>query len=147
MTDTLRFQPDDAESPPHLGMAPLVDIVLLLICFYLFVMQSIQSRAEATIDLPAVYHAPAVAAEPAELVLNLDADGTITLNGQTLTLGALPSALTTELARAADQEQQLALVVRADRSQTYGRLDAVLETCREAGLGAVTLRTTQERNR
>ena len=143
MTTALRYTLAKEETPPPLGMASLVDIVLLLICFYLFVMQSIQSQAEQTIDLPQLASDRTRDMIPAELTLNLGAGGGIMLNGARVSDDRLPALLSAQNVRALEQNMRLQVVVRADRRQRFERLDAVLAACREAGLSAVSVRSVQ----
>ncbi|MEM7627733.1 MAG: biopolymer transporter ExbD [Planctomycetota bacterium] len=140
---TLRYTSAKEEAPPPLGMAPLVDIVLLLICFYLFVMQSIQSQAEETIDLPQIRSEATQELMPAELTINLDAAGVIKLNGVAVDDETLPTLLSAEQAKALDTGQRLQVVVRADRRQSFERLDAVMSACREVGFASVSVRSVQ----
>ena len=144
MTTPLRFHAEQDEAPPRLAMAPLVDIVLLLICFYLFVMRSIQSHADPTVALPRMLTDRAVATVPAEVVINLDGVGKLTVNGEAVDLARLDLRLEADRAAALTGGQRLDVVVRADRSLPYAALDEVLAACRAAGIGAVSIRSTRE---
>lgn len=142
MNTALSFAVKD-EEPPHLGMAPLVDIVLLLICFYLFVMQSIQSQAEETIDLPQLSSERTYDLMPAELTINLGGDGRLSLNGAEVDDADLADLLSSEHAEALGSDRRLVVVIRADRRQPFERLDTVLAACREAGLSAASIRSVR----
>lgn len=148
MSEPLSFNhdpPDD--SAPHIGMAPLVDIVLLLICFYLLVMQSMQARTDDRIELPRMANQMTTELTPSELVVNITAEGTVTLNGEVVEAGGLAGLLQHERLRASGVGQDLNVVVRADGRQRYGMLDATLKACREAGMGVVTIRAAEGRPR
>lgn len=148
MSQSLSFnkeQADDAE--PRIGMAPLVDIVLLLICFYLLVMQSMQARTDDRIELPRMSNNQTTKVAPAELVVNITAEGSVNLNGETVSSGELARLLRGERQRAEDAGQGLSVVVRADGRQRYGMLDDALKACREAGLSTVTIRAMESRPR
>ena len=143
MSRELSYLPMQDDKPAPLGMAPLVDIVLLLICFYLLVTQSFQSQSELAIDLPQMVTPRLQEISPAELTLNLTADGAIDLNGMVVTLENLSASLATEQARALASRQSLNVVVRADRQQDFARLDELLSVCRESGLASVSIRSMQ----
>lgn len=148
MSATLTFDRDEAdEARPHIGMAPLVDIVLLLICFYLLVMQSMQARTDDKIMLPEMTNNQATELIPAELVVNINTEGLVTLNGQAVAIEDLAGVLADERVRAAQTGQEINAVVRADGRQRFGMLDAALRACRDAGLGVVTIRATEGRPR
>lgn len=126
---------------PVFGVAPLVDIVLLLIAFYLLVMKTMDARTDTAIDLPTAQLATAAELAPAELITNLRADGSILINTIPVADADLVPHLATERARAADAGQVLRLVIRADRSQPFGRLDELMTAARDAGIGAIAVRT------
>ena len=144
MSEPLSFTDAPDEAAPKIGMAPLVDIVLLLICFYLFVMQSIQSHAEEDINLPRLASEQTIDQVPAALTINLNAEGVVRLNGEVVDDATLTSMLMAEHARAVSDGQTLHVVVRADREQPFDRLDAILAACREAELSTVLIRSTRD---
>lgn len=146
MSTRLSFSHDDPdEARPHIGMAPLVDIVLLLICFYLLVMQSMQNRTDDQIELPEMVNNQTTDMAPAELVVNINAAGSVSLNGEQVEMDNLEGLLQAERRRAQAAGRGLHVVVRADGRQRYGLLDAALNACRDAGLGVVTIRATEGR--
>ncbi len=146
MSARLDFNHEDADAAhPHIGMAPLVDIVLLLICFYLLVMQSMQSRTDDQIKLPTMVNNETSDVIPAELIVNIDAAGSINLNGAPVDLDGLEALLRSERSRAEASGAGLNVVIRADGRQSYGLLDAAMGACRDAGLRGVTIRATEGR--
>ncbi len=148
MSEPLSFHHAPAdESAPHIGMAPLVDIVLLLICFYLLVMQSMQARTDDRIELPRMANNMTTEMTPSELVVNITAEGTLSLNGQPVEPGDLRELLQLERQRAAEAGEALNVVVRADGRQRYAMLQSTLAACRDAGMGVVTVRAEEGRPR
>ena len=142
----MNFNQNDADAArPQIGMAPLVDIVLLLICFYLLVMQSMQSRTDDQIDLPQMANNETSEVVPAELVVNIDETGKINLNGVPVELASLSDTLIAERSRATASGARLNVVIRADGRQSFGLLDAALAACRDAGLPGATIRATEGR--
>ena len=137
--------PEPDEARPHIGMAPLVDIVLLLICFYLLVMQSIQSHVDENVELPRVANNQTTEVKPAELVINIDAAGGITFNGRGVDDAALRNLLHAEQAKSLESGRPVSAVIRADARQRYDLLDDALAACRDAGIAAVTVRTQEIR--
>ena len=140
---TLSFEPPARASATGIGVAPLVDIVFLLICFYLFVTQSIQANEDPSIQLPVVTN-PALADEqPAELVVNVAADGSITLNNRPVALPELRATLVGQQRQSTERGRPLTVAVRIDRRQKYRRLDKVLAACRGVGSGQTVLRVAE----
>lgn len=126
-------------------MAPLVDIVLLLICFYLLVMQSMQARTDDRIELPRMANNMTTELTPSELVVNITAEGALSLNGQAVEPDDLQGQLQREKQRAYEAGKGINVVVRADGRQRYGMLDMALSACRDAGMGVVTVRAAEGR--
>ncbi|HET6429408.1 MAG TPA: biopolymer transporter ExbD [Phycisphaerae bacterium] len=131
---TLSFVSDEPPEGLGLQVAPLIDIVFLLICFYLLVSQLVTSQKDASVELPEMTN-PVVRNEgPAEFVINLRADGTATIDRRPAALPAIRAMLRAQLERAAQTRQPLRVAIRADRWGRFGKLDDVLGICRDAGL-------------
>ena len=126
-----------------LQMAPLVDIVFLLICFYLFVAQLISGQKDHTVELPVMISPAARAELPAELVINLREDGTVTVGGRAIALSELPAIVMGGTGGHGKTTGPVRVVVRADRRQPFGNLDEVLAICRQSGVTLVVFRTRQ----
>jgi biopolymer transport protein ExbD len=126
-----------------LQLAPVVDLVLFLIWFYLMVGQLVMHQKDSTVELPRMDQAAAAQELPAEVVVNLRQDGQVTVSGQGLGSAALEDELRRLRARAQAGGEPLRVVVRADRRQTYARLDEVLRSCRRAGLKQVVFRAAE----
>lgn len=127
---------DDGEAA--LDMAPLIDVVFLLLIFFMVATSFAREEQQLELDLPEAHSG--AAGEPArELVLDLLPDGGLRLDGQALSSAELPGRLA-DLAR---QDRRRALLVRADRGLEYGRVVAVLDQCRLAGLLNAALATRE----
>jgi len=137
-TRTIRFGADAEPVEAQVQMAPLIDIVFLLICFYLLVAQLISTQSDPQVQLPTMNTPLAAQQQPAELVINLRQDGGLIVNNESLTGESLREVLADSLARAAEP---LRVVIRADRRQEYRRLHEVLEICRDVNVPTVILRT------
>lgn len=136
-TQTLQFGGTAARAEASVQMAPLIDIVFLLICFYLLVAQLITTQSDPAVQLPTMTSPLAATEQPAEVVVNLREDGTVLVNNQPLSLDALRAMLSASLA---DSDQPLRVVIRPDRRQRYQRLGEILAICRELNVAQVILR-------
>lgn len=141
-TPHLRFGEAVADDSPRLSMAPLVDIVLLLVCFYLLVSRAVQTHEDPEILLPEMAEQRTQDQAPAELVINLREDGALRINQQPVPLEELPLLLQAEQAR--HDSGEIAVTIRADGRQRYGQLQQILRICREVGIAAVVLRASEE---
>jgi biopolymer transport protein ExbD len=143
-TGKIQFASTEPDSGVTIHVAPLIDIVFLLICFYLLVAQMIGNQKDLSVQLPAMAN-PVIRQEaPAELVINLRQDGMITVGGRRTSLSALRALLVDQVAGANRTKRTLSVVVRADRRQRYGKLDEVFKVCRQSGVRNLVLRAAEK---
>ena len=135
-----RFEPDEGDRPPRVSFIPLIDIVLQIICFYLFVSAGVQTYQDASVQLPEMRSDALSGETPAEFTINIDNDGAMNLNGVPVDAGALPAALQAARAKAVETNQHLLVAIRADKRQPYAVLDRVLQACRDAQVPNVAIR-------
>ncbi|NLF32644.1 MAG: biopolymer transporter ExbD [Planctomycetes bacterium] len=136
-TQALRFGGGPPKAEATIQMAPMIDIVFLLICFYLLVAQLITAQSDPAVQLPTMTSPLAALEQPAELVVNLRDDGTVLVSNQPLDAAGLRAVLSASVAEA---DPSLRVVIRADRRQEYRRLHAVMAICRELNIRQVILR-------
>lgn len=141
---TLDFSVDPGSTEVKVQVAPLVDIVLFLIFFYLVVGQLVMSQKDPSVNLAAMSSPLSQTEQPSEMVINIRADGTASVDGLAVGPDRLPGLIETEMAKAQKRGQGLRVVVRADRQGRFDRLDEVLEACRRCGLSSVVFRAREE---
>jgi len=123
-----------SSKPPKLSVAPLIDIVMLLICFYILVARSAaQTQDEQTQPSHMQVHLEQSAAA-LPLVVNIRADGSFIIDAQPVDETSLIAQL-----KLADGP----VVIRADRRQMHGLTDKVMGLCRQAGRQQFTLRFSE----
>lgn len=137
----MQFEKTEHDRPPRVSFVPLIDIVLQIICFYLFVSAGVQSYQDASIELPVMRAEQLTSERPAEFTINLGVDGAMNVNGAALDAAALPAALAAAKQKAAELNQHFMVAIRADRRQQFALLDSVLQACREADVPSVSLRS------
>lgn len=137
---SISFAPKEGQNDQvaQFPMAPLIDIVFLLICFYLLVAQFVSSQDDASVQLPIIAASQGQPEMPAEIVVNVKSDGELIVEGRSLSLVELRSLLTDRKLKAG--ANTLRVVIRTDRRGLFGRLDEVLQTCRQSGLKQIIFR-------
>jgi len=115
-------------------MAPLIDVVFLLLVFFL--LTSTFTVPEA-IDLTLPDSSTAEAAPPEALVVSLLEDGRIELDGTGVSLGALSAAITRARESGADGPVRLA----ADAGVEVQAMIEVMDALRIAGATDVSIAT------
>jgi biopolymer transport protein ExbD len=123
-------------------MAPMIDMVFLLLVFFMCVSSLAQADRHLPVDLP-------VSAEsdvPDDLsnrgVISVKADGTFFLGAAAITPGDLASRIGAELKRRPD----LRIQIRADGGTPFSFVRKVLKLCAEAGATEIIYATHQVRD-
>jgi biopolymer transport protein ExbD len=116
-------------------MTPLVDVVLLLLLFFMVTAQ-FGLLPGLKMLLPAVDAESKIRVQVSErLELSVTAEGDIVFENQPTTLSGLSGLLT----RAGAAGDEVVVVVSADRGVPYGRIVRVMDTLRLAGFNRVVL--------
>ncbi|MCC5823709.1 MAG: biopolymer transporter ExbD [Phycisphaerales bacterium] len=128
---------DRSESGVRVNVVPMIDIVMVLIIFYLMVGQLALNRA-AGIQLPGTAQgglARQGVADP--IVLGVRDDGAVLLDGVAID----PARLRGELAGRLARDPTARVEIRADRNAAYARVRPALDAARAAGVREVELVT------
>ena len=132
----MKFTKETSELPSF-QITPMIDVVFLLLTF--FVTTSIFSQWENEIDiqLPTADSGSIADRLPGEIIINLDSEGRISVNQHELTAADL-----------LDKCQRLVklypghpVVIRSDKGTRYEHLVVVIDTCRKAGIGNLSFAT------
>ena len=116
-------------------MTPLVDVVLLLLLFFMVTAQ-FGLLPGLKMRLPAVDAESKIRVQVSErLELSVTAEGDIVFENQPTTLSGL-SGLLNRTGAAGDE---VVVVVSADQTVAYGRIVRVMDTLRQAGFNRVVL--------
>jgi biopolymer transport protein ExbD len=131
------FKTDPVEEP-HINLTPLVDIVFNLLMFLMLATRfAADDDAERKFDvqLATASNAKPLTALPDELVVNVAANGQITLNGKPRRLGELEA----DLAKAKKNYVDQAVLIRGEAEGRYQNVVDVLAACDRAKINAVSL--------
>lgn len=126
----LKTQLDEA---PQINMTPMIDMVFLLIIFFLVATTFSRPDHSIEIDVPQVSDAGTLSNRPAARVVNVYQDGRIELDGDTLSL----EELTDQLAEVRGQYPDLEVDVRGDGHAYHQRVAEVVSACMKAGVDGV----------
>lgn len=114
---------------PTLNLTPMIDIVFLLIIFFMVGTKFTEMEHQIELELPTVKHFGALTAPPKERVVNVYSDNTIMMDKQAFTL----DDLITELRRAHEEYNEMSVLIRGDGEGRYKNITEVLAACRDAG--------------
>lgn len=126
-------------APPRIEMLPLIDIVFLLLVFFIYAMLSMAVHYGQPVDLPA---SDSAALEPQEAVsITMQAAGGDILcfvDEEPVELESLSEHLQSVQEKHADANT-LEVQIFADKTVSYQQLFLVLDRVREAGLTRISL--------
>ena len=137
----MKFKRRTRSRPAALALTSMLDVIFLLLCFFVTASVFSQWESEISIQLPAAATGEQPSRLPGEIIVNLAKDGAVSVNGKKLTLGDLES----RLARIAKFYPGQPVVIRADGQTAYSSLVAVIDTCRNAGVWNFSLATVEEK--
>ena len=126
----MRFLQKNRSKAPQLALTSMLDVIFLLLCFFVTVSVFSQWENEISIRLPSASTAEEPDRLPGEIIVNLAKDGKVTVNGKALGLGDLRE----RLARVAKFYPDQAVIIRADKDARYEVLVGVIDTCRVANV-------------
>lgn len=113
-----------------LDLTPMIDMVFLLLIFFLVATSFQQAEREMQVALPFANSAGPISAALREIVINVDADGRIVVAGRTMTPDALAEMI--HQAVASNPEQKVS--VRGDRATPWANVVRVLDVCKKNGI-------------
>jgi biopolymer transport protein ExbD len=121
-------------------LTPLIDMVFLLLVFFLVATTFHQEEREMQIALPVASSAAPISVQLRELIVNVDAEGDITVGGRVMAVDAL-ATLVKEAVQANPRQK---VTVRGDRGTAYANVVRVLDVCKQSGIQEPYLDTVVE---
>lgn len=127
----------DFVDEPDLNLTPMIDIVFLLIIFFMVGTQFDELERDFDVEVPEVNSAQALTSGPDELVINIRQNGELRMQSETLTAEELESRLTA----AREKYSRQAVIIRGDSDVPYQHVADVLSICHRAQIRSVSLAT------
>ena len=126
-------------APVVLGfqIAPMVDILLVLLCFFIVTWSFARKELELDVKVPTAQNAKDSNPVMNQTVLNVKQDGTVVLNRKTVAT----KELTKQLKELSGLFPDYAIIVRADERVPFRFVASVLDICREANIWNVAFAT------
>jgi biopolymer transport protein ExbD len=135
----MNFRRRIANEPITLQLAPMIDVILFLLIFFLLTWNFARNESDLTVRLPNAKNAAEPKQLPGEVVLNIRTDGAVILNRRPINAEELKSILAGIVKEYPDQP----VVVRADENVSYKHVVAVLDLCRAANLWNIAFATAK----
>ena len=129
---------------PQLGddmrfdMTPMMDIVFQLIAFFMIVATYV-TREKVEVELPLAVNAAMAENQQGRMLISITLDGQVWAGSQPVALDELATTVRAWLA----DDAKAKIVIRADRSNSYGLVKQVMKVCRDAGIADIIFSSFQ----
>lgn len=123
--------------PIALQLAPMIDILLLLLCFFIISWQFSKSETELNVSVPTAQEGADPTRQRGEIIINILADGTIRVESAAVDLAKLSQ----KLAPIAAQFKNQPVRIRGDGNVPYQRIVEVIDTCQKSGIWNISFAT------
>ena len=135
----MNFRSRNAPQHPGIQLAPLVDVLLLLLIFFLLTWNAARNENELDVKVPKASAAQEKSAPIGDVIVNVKADGNVVVNRRSLSDSDLTTLLKGLVALNPDQ----AVVIRGDEAGAYKNIVNVLNICSLAGVTNVAFATAK----
>ncbi len=134
----LKTQQDEQ---PTLNLTPMIDVVFLLIIFFMVATKFAEMERDIELELPEVASAQALTSAPKQRVVTVQSDGQIALDRVDVSL----SELTRRLSAARREYPKLSVVIRGDASCAFQHVAQTLAACKKANISdlGITVRIAE----
>ncbi len=132
----MKFQtkePDAVAFP----LAPMIDVVFLLLIFFIATMQFSQSEKELNVSVPVAEEGADATQTAGEIIINVREDGGIIVD----TLELDKDQLFNKLSRIAAIHSNQAIRVRGDAAVDFQEIVEVVDICQKAGIPHISFAT------
>ena len=130
----MRIEAQSEEEAP-VNLMPLLDMVFLLLIFFLVATTFAQEERELSIQLPGTALSQPLSAPPKQVIINILPDGTAKVSGTVYEYDALE----TMLGNVARDEPHREILIRCDEQAFHKYFAEVAKICRRAGIGELKI--------
>jgi len=135
----MRFREINSQQGAELELAPMIDVVFLLLIFFIVSWQSARFERDMDISVPSAEEAENKDRQAGEIIINVRKDGTVVLNGLSVTNAELLAKLKAVSEAYPDQ----AVILRGSSEANFQAIINVLDEIKRAGIWNVAFATTR----
>lgn len=116
--------PDEPDIPPQINIVPMIDVIFAILTFFIMSTLYLTRSEGLSVNLPSA--ATGQTQRPASVTVTIDRKGQLALNRQSIQLDALEGAVLRQI----KPNQELLVVVNADRAVSHGQVVEVMDRVR-----------------
>ncbi|MEX2672331.1 MAG: biopolymer transporter ExbD [Phycisphaeraceae bacterium] len=133
-------QPKQPHRRNAVPLAPMLDVMFLLLIFFVVTASFRAEEHQIEIDIPSAEAAEPHAAQRSEVIVNVREDGAILIGGAEYT----PERLQAVLKQLVADNPNERVIVRGDSASRYERIIMVVDLAREAGIRQINFATVKQ---
>ena len=138
----MKFQSQFGSERTGIQLAPMIDVVFLLLIFFFFLWNYARFETEIDISVPAASAGENPERTIGEIVVNVKKEGGIIIEGIERTELETLEMFKSIVAAYPDQ----ALILRGDKEASFDHIVKVLNLCKEANIWNISFATSQPEN-
>ena len=136
----MNFRRQQALGESAFQLAPMVDILFILLIFFIVTYAFQQNERDMRIGLPATEEAGQVELTVRDIIINITREGKMLVNNRELNLTALEKLL----GRAINTLQIRSVLIRADKNTFHGDVVRVMDVCAGLNINKISFVTIQK---
>lgn len=138
----MKFQSQFGSERTGIQLAPMIDVVFLLLIFFIVLWNYARFETEIDISVPAASAGENPERTIGEIVVNVKKEGSIIIEGIERTELETLEMFKSIVAAYPDQ----ALILRGDKEASFDHIVKVLNLCKEANIWNISFATSQPEN-
>jgi len=135
----MKFRDYHSQPTSDLELAPMIDVVFILLIFFITSWQFVRFERDLDISVPAAEETTDQNRTVGEIILNVRKDGSVVLNAAPISNEHLLTRLQSISSAYPDQ----AVILRGDSEAEFQRVISVLDVIKRAGIWNVAFATTK----
>ena len=135
----MNFRGSIQNNAPGFQIAPMVDIVFLLLIFFLVTWNFSRSETELDVKVPKAREGKETRRAVGEVIINVKTNGAVVMNRRQMN----PTELQDTLQKIASLYPDQAVILRGDENTDYRHVVEVLDICRRANIWNVAFATSR----
>jgi len=124
-----------------INLTPMIDVVFLLVIFFMVGSKFSEAESRIKVNVPTVGEMRSITRAPDERIVAIGLDGTVSLDGQAVTLGELTATLREQHAN----YPGLKVAVRGEATGSLQQTVEVLHAVRTSGVDQIWISTQRMR--
>ncbi|NBB79075.1 MAG: hypothetical protein GVY36_06455 [Verrucomicrobia bacterium] len=129
------------QEPEEFQMAPMIDMVFLLLVFFMTVASVAKSQRTVELDLPESEESKIPEDASGRGILSVDADGLYYIGDQSRSLEEIKDSISARIRK----DPELQIQIRADRTTEYAAVRKLLKAAAESGAYEIIYATFEAR--